>query len=369
MSMHNWQYSEWPRFSYSLDHLEERFLSFVQKSGHLSGKLQALSPSDNLERVLQLMVDEAVTTSEIEGEVVSKLDVLSSIQRNLNIHPAVSSSGDKKAEGVGTLMALVRNQFNEPLSHEMLFEWHKVLLEGTTDLDIGMYRSDPAPMQIISGPMGRLTVHFEAPPASNLHAEMDAFISWFNTPSRKLPTLVWSPVRAAIAHLYFESIHPFDDGNGRVGRALVEKCLSMDLGFPVPISMSTVIMARRKEYYAQLERAQQSLEITDWITWFVDVLLESFDASEAWIDFTIQKRHYFEKFGAQFNERQRKAILRMFEAGPDGFTGGMNARKYGAINKTSKATATRDLQELLEIGAITRLGTAGGRSTSYTLAL
>src|SRR5690606_34090606 len=110
------------------------------------------------------------------------------------------------------------------------------------------------------------------------------------------------PVRAAIAHLYFESIHPFDDGNGRVGRALVEKCLSMDLGFPVPISMSTVIMARRKEYYAQLERAQQSLEITDWITWFVDVLLESFDVSEAWIDFTIQKRHYFEKFGAQFNE-------------------------------------------------------------------
>lgn len=369
MNVYIWNYYERPQLSHPLDHLEERLLSFVQKSGHLTGKLQALSPSDNLERVLQLMVDEAVTTSEIEGEVVSKLDVLSSIQRNLNIHPAVSSSGDRKSEGVGTLMALVRNQYNEPLSHEMLFEWHRALLEGTTDLHVGMYRTDPAPMQIISGPMGRLTVHFEAPPATNLHAEMDAFIEWFNTSSRELPTLVWAPIRAAIVHVYFESIHPFDDGNGRIGRALVEKCLSMDLGYPVPFSMSTVIMARRKEYYTQLERAQRSLEITDWITWFVDVLLESLDTSEAWIDFTIQKRHYFEKFGAQFNERQRKAVLRMFEAGPSGFEGGMNARKYGAINKTSKATATRDLQELLEIGAITRLGTSGGRSTSYRLVL
>ncbi|HAC16822.1 MAG TPA: DUF4172 domain-containing protein [Bacteroidetes bacterium] len=362
--------SDWPRFSFSLDALEERLILFTQKAGQISGKVQALPDPIKIQTLIQLMVEEAVRTSEIEGEIVSRIDVLSSIQRNLNIHPELPIGKDKKAQGVGNLMTLVRDHFQEPLSDSTLFEWHQILLGGTTDLIVGAYRSDPEPMQVISGAMGRVTVHFEAPPSSCIPQEMNAFLNWFNSTNQNdAMGLKMAPIRAAVAHLYFESIHPFDDGNGRLGRAVSEKALSQGLGYPAILSLSEVIMANRNEYYTQLERAQKTLEISEWVIWFVDLILLAQLNAEKWIDFTIKKGHFFDQYESLLNDRQLKVVRRMFDAGPDGFTGGMNARKYIGITKTSKATATRDMQELLDFGVFIRNGESGGRSTSYRLNL
>jgi Fic family protein len=263
-------------------------------------------------------------------------------------------------------MVAVRNGFREPLSEETLFAWHRMLLGGSTDLRVGGWRVGGDPMQVVSGRIDHPTVHFEAPPANRVPAEMGRFIKWFNESVPGGPKAIpYPPVRSALAHLHFESIHPFEDGNGRIGRAISEMALSQGLGRPVVLSLSRVIDDARNDYYAALKSASLNNEVTEWVRWFVGVVVRAQIDAETQVRFVVQKSRFFQRFEKELNERQLKVVRRMFEAGPDGFVGGMNARKYIALTGASKATATRDLQQLAQLGALAAEG--DGRSTRYGL--
>jgi Fic family protein len=259
----------------------------------------------------------------------------------------------------------VRNTFATPLTIDQLFIWHTLLMADAKGIAIGRFRTHAEPMQVVSGAIGKEKVHFEAPPSAQVYGEMERFIDWFNESAPDGSTFIPSgPVRAAIAHLYFESIHPFEDGNGRIGRAIADKVLSQHLGRPVMFSLSSTIEAKKEAYYNALENAQRENEISAWMMYFISTILEAQDAATRQIEFTLRKTRFFDQHREAINDRQRKALHRMFEAGPEGFEGGMNARKYISITAASKATATRDLQDLMEKGIfVQREG--GGRSTSY----
>lgn len=221
-------------------------------------------------------------------------------------------------------------------------------------------------MQVVSGRIDRPTVHFEEPPSAEVPTEMARFIQWFNdTASGGPKTIPHPPVRSALAHLYFESIHPFEDGNGRIGRALSEKALSQGLDRPVVLSLSAAIDAERNAYYDALKSAQRGNEVSEWVRWFVGVVVKAQQGAEAQVRFVLRKSKFLQRHESKLNERQLKVVQRMFDAGPEGFIGGMNARKYVALTGTSKATSTRDLQQLASLGALVPVG--GGRSTPYEL--
>lgn len=362
-----WQQKDWPNFTYNLHAVEDALFLFAEKTGHITGILKALPEDAQLETFIDMMVAEAIKTSEIEGEYLSRKDVMSSIRNNLGLNKTPDHVRDKKAEGIGELMIDVRNTFKEELTKEKLFSWHTMLLRGSADITLGAWRTHEEPMQVISGAMGKQKVHYEAPPSKRVPQEMGQFIAWFNdtAPGGK-NEIKKAPVRAAIAHLYFETIHPFEDGNGRIGRAIAEKALSQGVGRPVLLSLSRTIEANKKTYYDALETAQAaSDEITPWVTYFVMTTLDAQIEAEEQIDFTLRKTKFFDRFKNQLNDRQMTVVKRMLEEGPKGFEGGMNAGKYVSITKTSKATATRDLQDLLEKGAFVVVG--AGRSTRYQI--
>jgi Fic family protein len=223
-------------------------------------------------------------------------------------------------------------------------------------------------MQVVFGPAGHERVHFETPPSSHIPKEMTRFIQWFNdTAPGGNAEIRKAPVRSAVAHLYFESIHPFEDGNGRIGRALSEKVLSQGLGRPALLSLSRAIEAKRRDYYDAPKEGQQSNEVTPWMTWFVNIVLEAQTQAEEQIDFTLKKTRLFDRFRDQLNDWQIQILRRMLEESPDGFEGGMSAKKYMTITGASKATATRDLQDLAEKNIL--VPTGGGRSTHYKVNL
>jgi Fic family protein len=364
---YNWQNKEWPHFIYTENAFENELYSFIEKSGMVSGVLKAIPDAIQKETLIEMIVSEAVKTSEIEGEFLSREDVISSVRNNLGLTPELPVK-DKRAKGVGALMVTVRNTFSEKISEKMLYDWHTLLMSYRADIESGKWRTGVEPMQVISGRAGKITVHFEAPPATSVPFEMKRFIEWFNeTGPGGGNEIKKAPVRAAIAHLYFESIHPFEDGNGRIGRAIAEKALSQGMGRPVLMSLSKTIESNRKTYYAELENAQRYLEITPWIKYFVNTVLSAQTDAENEINFTLKKVKFFDKYKNELNERHQKVISRMLEEGPKGFTGGMNAGKYAGLCKISKATATRDLQYLAEIKAFQVFG--GGRSTSYQVNL
>ncbi len=370
MRRYNWQQSDWPDFSYTLSGLEENLFEFAEKVGRLSGILESLPENIRQETLIDLMLEEAVKTSEIEGEYLSRQDVMSSIRKNLGIYTSAPAIKDPKAEGMAELMIDVRNTFKEPLTIEKLFNWHRLLFGDTDKVRVGEWRVHEDPMQVVSGAMGKEKVHFEAPPSARVPMEMDRFIDWFNEtmPSGE-KKLQDAPIRSAIAHLYFESIHPFEDGNGRIGRAIAEKALSQGIGRPALLSLSEAIESDKKAYYEALKVGQRSNEVTPWIHYFVDVILQAQEKAGQQVEFSLRKVKFFDKYEDQLSERQKKVINRMLEEGPDGFEGGMNARKYMGITKVSKATATRDIQQLVDMGVFVRYGKAGGRSIRYRVNL
>ncbi len=361
---YNWQQEDWPNFRYDLSGLEGLLLELAEGQGKISGLLQAL-PDDMKERsVVDILVAEAVKTSAIEGEYLNREEVLSSIRNNLGLNRLPEKIKDKRAEGVARLMVNARENYTEPLSETMLFTWHQMVMEPYAHINKGQWRSGPEPMQVVSGAAGKEIVHFEAPPSARVPGEMERLIRWFNRTAPGQPEyMIYASVRAAVAHLYFESIHPFEDGNGRIGRALSEKALSQTLGSPVLLSLSHAMEFKRKDYYQALKTAQQSNEITPWIRYFMQTILEAQELVTQQIRFTIAKSRFFDRFAAQLSPRQEKVLNRMLATGLDGFEGGMNAKKYGSIAKTSKATATRDLQHLAKIGALVPVGS--GRSRRY----
>lgn len=363
---YNWQQKDWPHFTYNLVDVEDDLFSFAQKAGHIAGVLQSLSADDQIEAVIDTMVSEAIKTSEIEGEYLSRKDVRSSIKNNLGLNKKAEPVLDKRADGVAELMTDVRTTYKDKLTKEKLFSWHRMLLKESRGIEIGAWRTHEEPMQIVSGALGKQKVHYEAPPSPRVPEEMDRFIAWFNeTAPESEKEIRKAPIRAAIAHLYFETIHPFEDGNGRIGRAIAEIALSQGVGQPILLSLSRTIESDKNAYYDALERASTSNEITKWIAYFVKTIVQAQVQSEEQINFTLKKAKLFDHAKDQLNDRQLVVVKRMLEEGPKGFQGGMNARKYVSLTKTSKATATRDMQDLLIKGIFTLIGEAGGRSTAY----
>lgn len=363
---YNWQQKDWRKFQYETTSIEGLLFEFAERTGRISGILEGLPEAMQTETMINMMVSEAIKTSEIEGEYLSRKDVMSSIKRNLGLQTELPQSKDKKAEGISELMIAVRNSFMEPIHTQTLFSWHSMLMKGSKNIAIGIWRNHEEPMQIVSGALGRELVHFEAPPSKKVATEMNAFITWFNDTSLVGRNAIKKPIiRAAIAHLYFESIHPFEDGNGRIGRAISEKALSQSIQRPILLSLSRTIEQDKKAYYDALQSAQRSNEITPWIIYFAKTVLKAQIQTEKEIEFTLKKAKFFDQFETALNERQLKVIRRMLEEGPDGFEGGMNATKYMGITGTSKATATRDLQNLVEQNIFIPIG--GGRSSRYQI--
>lgn len=366
---YNWQQPDWPNFHYDLSGLQGLLVTLSARMGSASGSLKALPEADRTEALVTLMVSEAVKTSEIEGEFFSRADVMSSIRNNLGLNSPLEQIRDAAAKGIADLTVEARNTFNVALSKAMLFSWHEMLLGsggGLRKIRIGGWRTRPEPMQVVSGSPANQKVHFEAPPSKDVQAEMGRFISWFNDtgPGGTLEIAI-APVRAALAHLYFESIHPFEDGNGRIGRTLAEKALAQTLGFAPVLSLSTAIEANRRDYYSALQQTQSSNEVTPWISWFTHTMMDAQGVAETEIDFAISKTRFFDQYTSELNSRQLKVVRHMLQEGPKGFEGGMSTKKYCTIADTSKATASRDLEHLTRIGALLQFG--GGRSTRYEL--
>jgi len=365
---YNWQRSDWPQFRYHLKDIEDLLLSFAEKEGHVSGILKALPEDTQTETIIDMMVAEAIKTSEIEGEYLSRSDVMSSIKNNLGLNQHPERITDTKAQGAAELMIDVRKSVSETLTEEKLFSWHTMIMKGNTKHEIGGWRTHEEPMQVVSGAIGNWKVHFEAPPSARVPQNMTQFIQWFNDTRPGGPREIRkSPVRSAIAHLYFETIHPFEDGNGRIGRALSEKVLSQGVGRPILLSLSKTIETGKHAYYDALKAAQTSLDITLWIHYFVSMILDAQTEAGEQIDFTLKKTKFFARFQHQLNDRQHRVIRRMLEEGLKGFEGGMSPKKYIVITGTSKPTATRDLQELVEKGALIALGAGRGRNYQINL--
>jgi len=363
---YNWQLQNWPDFKYDLTKVEERLYLLSEKIGAVSGTLKALPHDTQLSAIIDTMLAEAIKTSEIEGEYMSRKDVMSSIRNNLGLNEIPDPVPDRRANGIGQLMVDVRNTFLDSLNQETLFSWHHMLVGSDSRIMAGLWRNSPEPMQVVSGTFGKEKIHFEAPPSDRVPKEMEQFITWFNetAPGGNAP-IIQAPIRSAIAHLYFETIHPFEDGNGRIGRAIAEKAISQGIGRPVLLALSKAIEANKAAYYKALQTAQRSNEITEWIIWFLDIVITAQTDTERQIDFVLKKAKFFDRYRDQLSDRQIKVIRRMLEEEPEGFEGGINAGKYGSLTKVSKATATRDLQNLLASGAIIPFGEGSGRSTKY----
>lgn len=362
-----WQHKDWPNFTWDSEAVDRNAYAYALEASSLVGEVKHLSEEQKSDALIDLMVSEAVKTSQIEGENFDREDVRSSIRNQLGLSATPEPVRDPRANGVAALMISVWEHFAEPLTEKRLFEWQDMIIVGTyarSTLEVGTWRTNPQPMQIVSGAIGKEKVHYEAPPSSQVPAEMERFIEWFNG-SQDMK----GAVRAGVAHLYFECIHPFSDGNGRIGRAISEIALSQELGHPALLSLSTTIENRRNEYYDALNQASlNGLDITEWLVWFTEVVLDSQRQAKEQIAFVLSKARFWDRYADRLNDRQTRILNRMLREGPEGFKGGMSAQKYAKITGCSKATATRDLSQLLKMGAIRKLE-GGGRSTRYDVQL
>lgn len=352
----NWQYKDWPEFTYDSEELSEYESQFMQKSGIILGSLKHITEEDKDTLKVNLISDEAFKTSEIEGEILNRDSLQSSIRKQFGLQ-ADHRKIPPAEQGIAEMMVDLYKNFQTELHHNLLFNWHKMIMNGRRDIQlIGAYRTHPEPMQIVSGSIDRPTVHYEALPSDDVPREMEKFIKWFNQTqpgqSKDLPGLI----RAGIAHLYFESIHPFEDGNGRIGRGVSEKALSQSLGRPTLIAISATIESDKKTYYEGLHLASKSLHITNWLHYFCRMVLEAQDRTQSMIDFLIEKGKFYQTYTNQLNDRQAKVVDRVFREGILGFKGGLSANNYLRITGTTRATATRDLQNLVEMGAFTKTG-------------
>jgi Fic family protein len=351
-----WQRPDWPRFSWNQTHLARAEEQFLVGGGVFIGTVSHLGRSDKEQLTVEAMSIEALTTSEIEGEILDRASVQSSIRRQLGL--STDYRHIRPAEqGIAEMMVDLHHSFTQPLSDDMLFAWHRMLAGGRRDLkDIGCYRRHEDAMQVVSGPLHAPKVHFEAPPSASVPAEMAGFIDWFNRTAPGGTTPLPALTRAGIAHFYFVCIHPFEDGNGRIGRAIAEKALAQGLGRPTLIVLAATILARRKTYYEALERSNAETELTDWLGWFAAVAIEAQRRTLARVEFLIDKTRLLDRLKGHLNERQEKALLRVLREGPEGFTGGLGASNYIAITGATTATATRDLGDMVAKGALVRVG-------------
>lgn len=354
----NWQNKDWPNWRFDTDALSTFEAQFLLDAGQLLGAWTHLQTDEQELLKINLLSEEAIKTSQIEGEYLDRPSVQSSVRRQFGL-TADRRAGPAEA-GIAEMMVDCFEAFKNPLSHDSLHSWHKMICNGRTDLQvIGGYRTHNEVMQVVSGPLQKPKVHFEAPPSAQMQSEMESFIDWFATST--LPALT----KAGLAHLYFVTIHPYEDGNGRIARAICEKTLAQALGQPSFIALSHQIEKNRKAYYDQLETQNKSLDATAWLIWFAKTILSAQSHSTALIAHLIAKTKMMDRLRGQIIPRQEKALIRMYDAGPDGFEGGLSAKNYMGITDTAPATARRDLRDLVTKDALTRTGER--RGTRYWL--
>lgn len=364
--MYIWQLKNFPNFELDETKIYPFIEKFALEFGEINGLLVGVSENMKQQVFTEIMISEALKTSEIEGEYFNREDVMSSLKVNLGLQKFHQKSRNKKADAIAQLMIEVQRSYHQVLTEEMLLNWHKILMESDKNINAGTWRTGKEPMLVVSGNLGNITVHYEAPPSETLPDMIKEFLQWYHQFSKaNLGEIGEAMVFSSLVHLYFETIHPFEDGNGRIGRALAEKALAEKLKKPVFLSLSKVIEKNKKAYYTELKKAQRDMQITDWVVYFCSVMIAALADTKQVIMFTLKKVDFFDQFNHLLNERELKAIKKMMEYGENGFEGGMTARKYISINKTSKATATRDLQHLFEIKALRKVGS--GRSISYQI--
>jgi len=360
----NWEQKDWPNFTWDTNEIKTFEEKYLYLSGKLVGSINHLDKADELSFATDLMASEAVNTSLIEGEILNRNSVQASIRRNFGLETD-SRRVEPAESGIADMMTDLYTGYDQKLTQDKLYQWHRMLTNGRTDLrSVGQYRSHNEPMQVVSGPIGNFTIHFEAPPSTQVRQQMKIFLSWYNKVRNQSPLI--NPLsRSAITHLYFVSIHPFEDGNGRLARALSEKTLSEDLGKPTLTSLAFSIGQNRDRYYKALEFNNKKLEITDWIIYFAETLLKAQQHTMDLLEFIIEKTKLYDRVKDQLNKRQQKVIDRIFQEGLTGFKGGLSAENYIKITGASRATATRDLQDLTRIEALYKTGEL--KSTRYHL--
>jgi Fic family protein len=356
----------WPGLHWDRDRLAEPLASVRHRQGRLIGHMEALGFPLRQEAVLQTLTADVLKSSEIEGEKLDAEQVRSSIALRLGIDIGGLKAADRHVEGVVEMMLDATRHYDRPLTAKRLHSWHAALFptgrSGMSRIRVGTWRDDSTgPMQVVSGAAGKEQVHFEAPKAERLPAEMQAFLKWFNTAAGMDPVM-----KAGMAHLWFVTIHPFDDGNGRIARAITDMALARSENSSQRFySMSAQIRQERKAYYDILEKTQKgSTNITPWMEWFLACLGRAIDGAQTMLSAVLAKARFWERIqGVELNERQRLILNRLL----DGFEGKLTTSKYAKIAKCSQDTALRDILQLVERGVLAR-SPGGGRSTGYELA-
>jgi Fic family protein len=358
---------DWPRFNWNQAKLTDLLAEVRHLQGRLLGRMEALGFDLREEATLQTLTQDVIKTSEIEGEKLDAEQVRSSIARRLGMDIGAALKIDRNVEGIVEVMLDATRQHNSPLTQERLFAWHAALFptgrSGMQRITVGGWRTEASgPMQVVSGPIGREWVHYEAPSYDRLKKEMGHFLKWFNAASETDPV-----IKSALAHFSFVTIHPFEDGNGRVARAIADMMLARsEKSAQRFYSMSAQIQRERKEYYDVLESCQKgSLDITAWIEWFLNCLKHAIAESEKTLEAVLTKAQFWKLHaGESFNERQRAIINRLL----DGFEGKLTSSKWAKLTKCSQDTALRDITDLANRQILSK-DPAGGRSTNYTLCL
>jgi len=364
--MNNYIYDlpDWPRFRWNQDAISPRLAAVRHKQDRLIGRMQALGFTLRKEAELRTLTLEVLKSSEIEGEILDKEQVRSSVARRLGVDIGALTPEDRKVEGVVEMVLDATRNYDKPLTRERLFAWHASLFPtgytGMRKIKVGAWRD--APMEVVSGPIGHERVHFEGPPADRIEREMTAFLDWFNGDDGTDLVL-----RACIAHLWFVTIHPFDDGNGRIARAIADKMLARSEQSPQRFySMSAQMRQERDAYYGGLEQTQKgTLDITERLDWFLGCMERSFDEAKETLVAVFRKARFWSSHaGAPFNERQSFMLNKLL----DGIEGKLTSSKWAKIAKCSQDTALRDIVDLVDRGIMAK-DPAGGRSTSYSLLL
>lgn len=365
MNLYIYQLSDWPSFRWDATTLLPRLAAVRHRQGWLLGRMEGLGFSLRSEALLNTLTLDVLKSSEIEGEVLNVEQVRSSIARRLGLDKGVLVVSDRQVEGVVEMMLDATQNFAKPLTRERVCGWHAALFptgySGMSRITVGSWRNDTGgPMQVVSGPVGHERVHYQAPDAARLETEMTTFLAWVNKDVGMDPVL-----KAALAHLWFVTLHPFEDGNGRMARALADMMLARSDGTPQRFySMSAQIRQERKAYYDVLEQTQKGdLDITTWLAWFLDCLGRALDATEAQLETVFRKARFWENATtAGLNERQRLILNKLM----DGFVGKLTTSKWARLAKCSQDTALRDIQDLLGRGLLSKEA-SGGRSTHYLL--
>lgn len=366
-----WQQPHWPAFHWQADELADLLRQCVHEQGRLAGKMGSADDAQSRQSMLDALLQNIITSSAIEGEMLNASSVRSSLARRLGVDDPQPGQTSERSEGLAELMLNAIEHPEQPLTLERLLHWHSLLFpdQGTSlahrPLRVGALRGDE-PMQVVSGRLDRPTVHFEAPPRAVLEAQLAVFIEWFNGDSQRLDPLL----RAGVAHLWFVTLHPFDDGNGRLTRALTDLALAQGEQQAIRFyAMSASILDNRPGYYRILEQTQKStLDISEWLKWFLQTLLTAMTQALDTIDRVLNKTKFWQAHRfTPLSAEQLKVVNRLLDGGAKGFEHGINAAQYQAVAKVSKATATRHLADLLEKGVLVRLP-GGGRSTRYHIA-